>query len=226
MLQILKELCRTLKHRTVGSRLNKEVILRFHRFYYNSEVWLRTFWFGIPTQKTPLDLFIYQEIVNEIKPNIIIETGTKYGGSALFLAHMLDILKKGRVITIDIEKEKVPEHKRINYVIGSSVSDEVIRAVKAQIKNKQKVMVILDSDHHESYVLKELNVYSKLVTKGSYLIVEDTNINGNPVLPGFGPGPMEAVKEFLKENRDFIIDKSREKLYLTFNPQGYLKKIR
>lgn len=202
----------------------KKIILLFNKFYYNSEVWLQTFWFGVPVQKIPSDLFIYQEIINEVKPDVIIETGTKYGGSALFLAHLLDILKNGKVITIDIVKEKVPKHKRILYLTGSSVSDEIISKVELLIKNKKKVMVILDSDHHKEHVLKELKIYSKFVTKGSYLILEDTNINGYPVLPNWGLGPMEALKEFLKHEKRFFIDSSREKFYLTFNPKGYLKR--
>ena len=93
------------------------------------------------------------------------------------------------------------------------------------ISDKDKVMVILDSDHHKEHVLNELRIYGKFVTKESYIIVEDTNINGHPVYPDFGPGPMEAVEEFLRENKNFVIDKTREKFYLTFNPRGYLKKI-
>jgi len=85
-------------------------------------------------------------------------------------------------------------------------------------------MVILDSDHSKGHVLSELKIYSKFVTKGSYIIVEDTNINNHPVFPDFGPGPMEAVEEFLKENKDFSVDRSREKFYLTFNPKGFLQK--
>jgi len=88
------------------------------------------------------------------------------------------------------------------------------------------VMVILDSNHDKDHVLNELRSYNRFVTKGSYLIVEDTDFNGHPVLPDYGPGPMEAVKAFLSENKDFEVDKSREKFFLTFNPRGYLKKIR
>lgn len=87
-------------------------------------------------------------------------------------------------------------------------------------------MVILDSDHSKVHVLNELRIYSKLVTKGNYLIVEDTCINGHPVCQGFGPGPMEAVEEFLKENQDFVVDRTREKFYLTFNPKGGLRRIK
>lgn len=86
-------------------------------------------------------------------------------------------------------------------------------------------MVILDSDHHKEHVLKELRTYSRFVTLDSYLIVEDTNINGHPVYLDFGPGPMEAVEEFLTENSQFFVDRTKEKLLLTFNPCGYLRRI-
>jgi cephalosporin hydroxylase len=98
--------------------------------------------------------------------------------------------------------------------------------VQTVIEGKDRIMTILDSDHHKEHVLRELEIYSKFVTKESYIIVEDTNINGHPVRSTFGPGPMEAIKEFLKMNEDFMIDRSREKFYLTFNPDGYLKKMK
>jgi len=85
-------------------------------------------------------------------------------------------------------------------------------------------MVILDSEHCKDHVLKELQIYNSFVNKGSYLIVEDSDINGHPVRPGWGPGPMEALNEFLKENNDFVIDDSREKFLMTQNPRGYLKR--
>jgi cephalosporin hydroxylase len=87
------------------------------------------------------------------------------------------------------------------------------------------VLVLLDSDHAKDHVLREIGVYGTLVTPGSYLVVEDTNVNGHPVEPEFGPGPMEAVEEFLRERRDFVVDETREKFYLTFNPRGYLRKV-
>jgi len=177
------------------------------------------------TRKCPLDLWIYQEIIFEVKPDVMIECGTANGGSALFLASMCDLVNNGKVITIDIEdKEGRPTHKRIKYLLGSSTSIEVVEQVRKLISDKDKVMVILDSDHSKGHVLSELKIYSKFVTKGSYIIVEDTNINGHPVFSDFGPGPMEAVEEFLKENKDFSVDRSREKFYLTFNPKGFLQK--
>lgn len=200
----------------------------FHKSFYNSgKTWLNTSWFGIESQKNPLDLWIYQEIIYEVKPDIIIECGTARGGSALYFANLLDLLNNGRVITIDIEDlGNLPKHSRIIYLKGSSTSREIFDKVKNLIKENDKVLVSLDSDHHKQHVLKELNLYNELVSKGSYIVVEDTNINGHPVYIAHGEGPMEAVNEFLKNNNDFIVDQSREKYFLTFNPNGYLKKIK
>lgn len=228
----VRTLLKLIHHRLyIDPRLEKNVIDQFHKLYYDSHIfgktWGNTFWMGIPILKCPFDLWIYQEIIFKLKPDIIIECGTAYGGSALFLASMCDLVNTGKVITIDIkEKEVRPKHKRIKYLLGSSTSEEIVKQVKKFINDKDKVMVILDSDHHKEHVLNELRIYSEFVTKGSYIIVEDTNLNDHPVYPDFGPGPMEAVGEFLKENKEFIVDRSKEKLYLTFNPKGYLRKIK
>lgn len=219
----------------INPKIEKNIVEQFHKLYYDSHIfgksWSDTFWLDIPIMKCPLDLWIYQEIIFKVKPDVIIECGTAFGGSALFLASMCDLIGKGRVVTIDIEqKEKRPVHKRINYLLGSSTSKEIIEKVRNLIKNREKVMVLLDSDHHKAHVLNELKIYSKLVTKGSYLVVEDSNIN-HPIAPDFDPsssfpGPMEAIEEFLKGNKHFVIDKSKEKFFLTFNPKGYLKRIK
>ena len=213
----------------INSNLEKKLIDEFHKLYYEfpEKTWNNTFWLGIPTQKCPLDLWIYQEIIYDVKPDVIVEAGTANGGGALFLAGICDFVGNGRVISIDIANaDKKPKHKRIDYLLGSSTSEEIVRKVKGSIKEHDKVMVILDSDHSKSHVLDELRIYNKLVTKGSYLVVEDTNINNHPVSSNFGPGPMEAVEVFLQENHDFVIDKRKEKFYLTFNPKGYLRKMR
>ena len=109
---------------------------------------------------------------------------------------------------------------------GSSTSAEVLDQVTAFVQDAERVMVILDSDHSREHVLRELELYAPLVSKGCYLVVEDTNVNGHPVVPGFGPGPMEALNEFLSGSNDFEVDRSREKLMLTFNPCGYLLRVR
>ena len=206
---------------------NVNIINDFHKLYYESYVWRgQTFWLGIPIYKCPLDLWIYQEIIFQIKPDLIIESGTGDGGSAFFLASVCDAVGTGTICTIDIQPSaKIPQHQRIIYLNGSSTSPEILKIIRLLTKGLSKVIVILDSDHTKENVLAELRTYSDFVTSGSYLIVEDTNINNNPVLPDFGPGPMEAVKEFLDERTDFVIDKNCEKLLLTFFPNGFLKKI-
>lgn len=210
----------------------QRIVDQFHNLFYDSNIlgktWNDSFFLGTGIQKCPFDLFIYQEILHEIKPDIIIETGTKFGGCAYYLAVLCDALKKGEIITVDITPEKnMPKHKRIKYLIGSSIDSEIVKAIKSKIKSGDKVLVILDSDHTRDHVLKELKIYSKFVTKGSYIIVEDSNVNGHPVNREHGPGPMEAIEAFMEsgKNRQFVSDKLREKFYVTFNPNGYLKKI-
>jgi len=210
----------------------QQILNDFHRLYYGpawplvGETWHNTFWMGVNTWKCPLDLWIYQEIVWEVRPDVIVETGTAYGGTSLFLAHLCDLIGHGKIITIDIEtKGNRPHHGRIEYLHGSSTSEEIRNQIKRRLPSNAKVIVILDSDHSKEHVLRELMIYSEFVSTGSYIIVEDTNLNGHPVAGHHGPGPMEAVSEFLKQNRTFRIDRSREKFLMTFNPMGYLRRV-
>jgi cephalosporin hydroxylase len=206
-----------------------DVVQDFHKLYYTSpqRTWQNTFWMGVHIKKCPLDIWIYQEILFRTRPDLIIECGTSRGGGALFLASMCDLMYCGRVLTIDINKlAGRPSHPRITYLTGSSLASDVVGAVRAALVPGERVMVILDSKHQKDHVLGECRTYGPLVTEGNYLIVEDTNINGNPVRPRFGPGPMEAVEEFLEEAGDrFVVDRECEKFLLTFNPSGYLRRI-
>lgn len=200
-----------------------------HIHYYNNKIWAHgnTKWLGYSILKYPSDLFLYQEIIYEIQPDVIIECGTFNGGSSLFLCSMLDLINKGTVLSIDIDPQpNLPTHKRLSYLKASSTSELALQTVKNTISPHDTVLVILDSDHTKEHVLQELRLYHSFVTQGSYLIVEDTNINGHPVCPEFGPGPMEAVEEFLKNNNDYIIDETKHKFLISFNPRGYLKKIK
>lgn len=201
----------------------------FHRFFYyrffaRSPFEKKIFWLGKEISKLPLDSWIYQEIIWELKPDVLVECGTDQGGSAFFFASILDLIDKGEVITIDLNDTRV-DHPRVTKIQGSSVSDEVFQRVKNMVQGK-KVMAVLDSNHTQEHVLKEMELYSRLVSVGQYLVVEDSNINGHPVLPGWGPGPMEAIKKFLKIQGNFVVDKSREKFGVTFFPNGFLKRIK
>jgi cephalosporin hydroxylase len=204
----------------------------FHRIYYGcpEQTIYNTQWLGVTAQKYPGDLWIYQEIITELRPDFIIETGTYWGGSALFLASICDLLGRGRVITVDtvpMAESQVtrPAHARITYLTGSSIDAAVVEEIRSLVAGAETVMVILDSDHSREHVINELKIYSGLVTQGSYLIVEDTNINGHPVLAEFGPGPMEAVELFLSTSADFLPDRSREKFLVTANPKGFLRRV-
>ncbi len=198
-----------------------------HYFYARADLtWGRTSWLGVPLWKNPLDLWIYQEILWEVRPALVVETGTYRGGSALFLASVCDLLGHGRVLTVDIAVEEGrPGHPRIEYVRGSSVAPETVALVGRRVAEAGgPVLVVLDSDHHEPHVRAELEAYHGFVTAGSYLIVEDTNVNGHPVKRAFGPGPMEAVTAFLRRHPEFAADRSRERYLVTHNPCGYLRR--
>jgi cephalosporin hydroxylase len=205
------------------------IVEMFNQLYYamKEQTWENTYYMGRHIIKCPLDLWVYQEIFYEVKPDLIIETGTFHGGAALYYANVCDIIQHGQIVTIDIDRYSgITEHPRITYINGSSTSRQVVEEVESLVKNKETILVILDSDHMYDHVLQELYIYSKFVTQGSYMIVEDTNINGHPVRPEWGPGPMEALEEFLRNDNHFEIDANREKFMLTINPKGYLKKIR
>lgn len=206
-----------------------QIIEMFNQLYYalKEQTWENTYYLGRHIIKCPLDLWVYQEIFYEIKPDLIIETGTFHGGAALYYANLCDIMQHGQIVTVDIDRYSgITEHPRITYINGSSISETVVEAVEALVKDQKTVLVILDSDHTYDHVLQELEIYSRFVTQESYMIVEDTNINGHPVRPEWGPGPMEALEEFLRNDKRFQIDIQREKFMVTMNPKGYLKKIR
>lgn len=209
----------------------RSVVRAFHRLYYHSaydtppRTWGATSWLGVPVLKCPLDLFVYQEILSETRPQVIVETGTALGGSALFLASLCELLGQGEVITVDIVDQCQARHPRLTTFVGSSTDPQVVERITASVAGRS-AMVILDSDHSKAHVLRELANYSELVPVGHYLIVEDTNINGHPVGWQYGPGPAEAVAEFLHHRDDFEVDRRREKHLLTHNPGGYLRRVR
>ena len=176
--------------------------------------------------EVPLDLWIYQELVDELRPDLIVETGTAYGGSGLFLADLCEVAGNGRVVTIDIrERAGDVEHPRLTKIVGSSIDGAVFDRVAAMAADVSAVLVILDADHARDHVAAEMRLWAPLVTLGSYLVVEDTNVNGHPVYPGFGPGPAEAVATFLAESDRFVADPDREKFLMTWNPGGFLRRV-
>jgi cephalosporin hydroxylase len=198
-------------------------------------------WMGRPIIQYPQDMMAMQEILWEIQPDLVIETGIAHGGSLIFYASILELIGKGDVLGIDIEIrehnrraiEEHPMYKRIKMIEGSSISDKVAAQVKKFTEGKEKIIVCLDSNHTREHVLNELELYSSLVTKDSYLIVFDTIIEDMPdgFFPdrpwGKGNNPKTALGEFLKTHDEFVVDKDiNHKLLITVAPGGYLKRVK
>lgn len=199
-------------------------------------------WMGRPVIQYPQDMIAMQEIIWEVKPDLIIETGIAHGGSLIYYASLLELIGKGEVLGIDIdirdhnrqEIEKHPMYKRIKMIQGSSISSEVIEQVKKIAAAKSAVLVCLDSNHTHEHVLSELNLYSPLVNLGSYIVAFDTIVEDLPEgyfsqkRPwGIANNPRTAVDEFLKTNKNFEIDESIDnKLLISVAPGGYLKRIK
>jgi len=198
-------------------------------------------WLGIPIIQYPQDIIALQEIIWKVKPDLIIETGIARGGSIIFSASLLELIGKGEVIGVDIDiknanKKKILKHplsKRITMIEGSSISKKTIDKIKKLVQEKNKILVILDSNHTHKHVLKELEIYSPLVSKNSYLIVFDTIVDDLPKQLlnnrpwGKKNNPKSAVKEFLAKNNRFRVDKGIEKkLLFTVAPMGFLKCIK
>lgn len=203
-----------------------EVIERFHVLSYESGSLDDTYWLGVPILKCPQDAWVYQETLHRLRPDLLIETGTYLGGSALFFAGIFDLLGSGRVVTIDDRARATVRHPRITPLIGDSTSDTILDRVRALAASARTVIVVLDSDHRAGHVLREMRAYAPFVTTGSYLVVEDTNVNGHPVRPEHGPGPLEAVRTFLAEDDAFAVDRTREKFLITYFPEGWLRRTR
>ncbi len=224
------------------SREIKELTRKWFNASLRHEYAYHFTWLGLPIIQFPQDIIAMQEIIWQVKPDLIIEAGIARGGSIIFYASMLELIgKNGRVVGIDIDIrkhnriaiEKHPLRKRITMIEASSIDEDTIQKVYKLAKGKKKIMVILDSNHTYEHVSGELRYYSPLVTKGSYLVVFDTVIDDIPDefcrdRPwGKGNSPKTAVREFLKNNDDFEIDKNiANKLLITVCPDGYLKKVR
>jgi cephalosporin hydroxylase len=198
-------------------------------------------WMGRPIIQYPQDMIAMQEIIWEVKPDLIIETGIAHGGSRVYYASLLELIGHGEILGIDIDIrehnrkaiEAHPMFKRIKMIEGSAVIRETVDKVKKHAEGKERILVSLDSNHTHEHVLQELNFYAPFVTPGSYMVVFDTIVEDMPnnYLPGRpwaqGNNPKTAVFEFLKNNKDFIIDESIDnKLLISVAPQGYLKRIR
>jgi len=204
----------------------------YTRIWHRPGCGLKFLWNGVLTGKSPADIVQYQEIIVEHRPEFIIETGTAFGGSALFLASICDMVGTGHVVTVDIDgtrvDSRVRSHPRITCLTGDSCQPHVMRGVAALAGRSERTMVILDSAHDAAHVEQELMMYSLFVGLEQYLIVEDGTVNGHPILPDFGPGPFEALERFFARpaSRRFVNERDREVRFGPSNVRnGFLRRV-
>ncbi len=204
----------------------------FSKLYYQACSYSKLAWRGVDLLQYPTDLFVWADLIHRVRPEVIVETGTFQGGFALFCADVLHAngLDDSTVITVDVNDWSgsggYPEHPEVHiaYVRGSSTDPAVVRKVATGCQGLT-TMVVLDSDHSEGHVLAELAAYAPMVSVGSYLLVQDTNVHQ---VREYGPGPDDALAAWLptRTGQKFQRDHSCERLMLTACPGGWLRRVR
>jgi cephalosporin hydroxylase len=218
----------------------KEIIDTFHCIYYgneNNHSGPAQMYNGVPIHKNPMDMFNYQQILFEQRPDYIIECGAFQGGSTLYFADILTLIGKGKIISVDICERsqnwypQVRQHEKTICLEGSSVDHSIIEEVRKIVGDSKSVFIILDSLHTKDHVLLEMENYGPLCSSGNYMIVEDSNLNGHPLPPKWHTGtmeeggPFEAVQAYMQKYNDFLIDSDLENRFLfSYAPSGYLRK--
>lgn len=208
-----------------------EIVDAFHRLYWSKQLITRAHWLGYKSCQCPLDMWVFMEIIFDTRPDVVVETGTAWGGTALFLASVCERLGRGRVICVDKlnppdtpENPHHPRHPRIQYLQGNTADPRTVQLVTHLLQPNDRVMVILDTDHHTPAMIVEMDRFGALVTPGCYLVACDSNLNGHPVEPGWGTGPWEALEQWLPRHPEFEVDREREKFLMTVHPGGFLRR--
>ena len=240
------EACRTRSRRTTAAEFFKrwdpddpdgrpkqsepipeDLQLAFTEAYWRNQGWRRTEWLGVRLNKSPGDILMYQQLVQEIRPDWIIEQRTGNGGQGLFFATVCDLVGHGQVLSIDDrEQSDLPQHPRLRHEVMATHGEETRDAVDAIVGPDVRALVVLGTAGRSNRMRREFETYQHLVPVGSYVIMENTIVGGHPVWPSFGPGPYEAVNEILSRNHNWVADPMRERFGLSFNPHGYLKRLR
>jgi cephalosporin hydroxylase len=212
---------------TTRQPIPRDLSTAFVESYWTSGAWNEASWLGHHVDKAPADLFAYQELIAAIRPDWIVETVTGDGGRARYLASICDLIGHGQVVSVDeAEHPDRPDHPRITYVVGPGEDQATADAVREIVGDEPNALVILGSRGRSGKTFADFKMYESLVPVGSYVVFEDTVVNGHPVWAGHGPGPFEAVKGVLGTRDDFAADRSFDRHVPSFNPGGYLKRIR
>ena len=197
-------------------------------YHHKKVLFSKPSYMGIPIQKNPMDAWIYQEIIHEVRPEILLEIGSGMGSSSLYFAHLFDLLGEGTVVTVDQDRSYFRvSHPRIVLVTGDSNSDEVRRQIYDLCEGK-RVMIIHDANHTCESVARDLELYSPLVPPDSYFVVEDgisdlfSPTDGLGVWEDWG---YHAAVNFAATHPNWKIDLERERYIFTYNPHGYLKRL-
>ena len=253
MISIDKELIKILDEK--GNLLNEYNIGDKETFYLLSKLWLRSSWdtkyvysftwLGRPIIQLPDDMMRIQEVIYQIKPDVIIETGVAHGGGLVFYASLCKAMNRGRVIGIDIEirphnRRSIEAHELFEYISlveGNSVDEQIVNSVKAMIKPGERGFVILDSNHSKQHVLDELNAYSNLVSVGSYIVACDGIMESLVGAPRSNNdwdwnNPKAAAEEFVSKNKKFIIEEPQFSFNegeiterVTYWPSAFVKRV-
>ncbi len=205
---------------------------------WSARLWRKVNWLGMEVWQWPTDLLVMQELIFELKPKVVLETGTARGGSSIFYASILHLLGGGRVISVDIRREeevhkRVAEHKygsAVTLITADSKAPETIELLRKELNGETNVLVVLDADHGYEHVLGELRAYREFVPVGGYMVVFDTICEALGKIPGHSEllkdNPLRSVREFLVEHPEFEVDLSREKLLVSLAPHGFLRRKR
>lgn len=204
----------------------------YHKWYYDNEIWEDVRFMGVVANKSVSDMWNYQEIIAELSPSLVVEFGTRFGGATLFFSVIGRAINPDlKILSVDISHAEVDPRVRdepsIRLVTKSSTDPEIANIISEMRRDSPgRAFFILDSDHTKSHVIGELQLLRSVVTSGDYVVVEDGNINGHPVLPGWGDGPKEAISAYFDMYPDdYSVDSRREaKFGFTFAPSGFLLK--